>query len=246
VKAGQPKRTHKAYYVKAKAKDGLSGLCALCAASRPVNGGTRRHSAPILGKQWERLYILILKGEAMPDVVPQEIIENRIFIIRGKKVMIDLDLAALYGAPTKALNQAVKRNVNRFPEDFMFQLDKTEKNQLVTNCDRFTKLKHSVSCPYAFTENGVAMLSSVLNSETAVMVNIQIMRAFTRLRNLVADNSGVRKAIADIEKRLNIHDRQIQIAFDALKSLFQPKPLLPHKHYSPEDEKKMGFGKGKK
>lgn len=182
----------------------------------------------------------------MTYVVRQEIIEDRIFIIRGKRVMIDLDLAALYGVPTKALNQAVKRNVNRFPGDFMFQLDKTEKNQLVTNCDRFAKLKHSLSCPYAFTENGVAMLSSVLNSETAVMVNIQIMRAFTRLRNLVADNSNVRKAIANIEKRLNVHDRQIQIAFDALKSLFQPVPVLPHKHYSPEEGKKMGFGKGKK
>jgi hypothetical protein len=185
----------------------------------------------------------------MPDIVPQEIIENRIFIIRGKKVMIDLDLAALYSVTTKALNQAVKRNMNRFPEDFMFQLDNTEKNQLVTNCDRFTKLKHTRSCPYAFTENGVAMLSSVLNSETAVMVNIQIMRAFTRLRNLVADNSEVRKAIVNIEKRLNIHDRQIQIAFDALKSLLQPKPvpqIAPAKHYSPEDGKKMGFGKDKK
>lgn len=106
----------------------------------------------------------------------------------------------------------------------MFQLDEVEKDQLVTNCDRFAVLKHSSSNPYAFTENGVAMLSSVLNSETAVMVNIQIMRAFSRLRNLVADNSEVRKAIVNIEKRLDIHDRQIQIAFDALKSLLQPKP----------------------
>lgn len=161
--------------------------------------------------------------------------------------MIDHDLAALYGVPTKALNQAVKRNVNRFPDDFMFQLDKSEKDQLVTNCDRFATLKHSPSCPYGFTENGVAMLSSVLNSESAVMVNIQIMRAFTRLRNLVADNSKIREAIVNIEKRLNIHDRQIQVAFEALKSLFQPNPPLPHKHYSPPDgEKQMGFGKGKK
>jgi hypothetical protein len=90
------------------------------------------------------------------------------------------------------------------------------------------------------------MLSSVLNSETAAMVNVQIMRAFTRLRNLVADNSEVRKAIVNIEKRLNIHDRQIQIAFDALKSLLQPAPMLPHKHYSPDGEKKMGFCKGRK
>lgn len=182
----------------------------------------------------------------MPDLIPQEMIENRIFLLRGRKVMIDYDLAALYSVPTKALNQAVKRNANRFPNDFMFQLDKVEKDQLVTNCDRFATLKHSSSSPYAFTENGVAMLSSVLNSETAVMVNIQIMRAFTRLRNLVADNSEVRKAIVNIEKRLDVHDRQIQIAFDALKSLLQPVPVLPHRHYSPEEGKKMGFGRGRK
>jgi hypothetical protein len=106
----------------------------------------------------------------------------------------------------------------------MFQLEKTEKDELVTICDRFAKWKQSSTCPYAFTENGAAMLSSVLNSETAVMVNVQIMRAFTRLRNLVADNSEVRKAIVNIEKVPNIHDRQIQIAFDALKSLLQPAP----------------------
>ena len=182
----------------------------------------------------------------MPDMLPQAIIENRIFVIRGKKVMVDIDLATLYGVPTKALNQAVKRNGKRFPEDFMFQLEKIEKDELVTICDRFAKWKHSSTCPYAFTENGVAMLSSVLNSETAAMVNVQIMRAFTRLRNLVADNSEVRKAIVNIEKRLNIHDRQIQIAFDALKSLLQPAPMLPHKYYSPDGEKKMGFCKGRK
>lgn len=185
----------------------------------------------------------------MPDILPPEIIENRIFLIRGKRVMIDHDLATLYSVPTKALNQAVKRNIKRFPEDFMFQLEKTEKNELVTICDRFANWKHSSTCPYAFTENGVAMLSSVLNSETAVLVNIQIMRAFTRLRNLVADNSEIRKAITNIEKRLNVHDRQIQIAFDALKSLVGPRPapvLAPVKHYSPDEEKKMGFGKGKK
>jgi hypothetical protein len=103
--------------------------------------------------------------------------------------------------------------------------------------------------PYVFTEQGVAMLSGVLNSDRAVMVNIQIMRAFVKIRNLVADNSEVRKAIVNIEKRLNVHDRQIQIAFDALKSLLQPKPapqIVPMKHYSPEDGKKMGFGKVKK
>jgi hypothetical protein len=183
----------------------------------------------------------------MQETIPQVTIESRIYLIRDKKVMLDRDLAALYGVSTKVLNQAVKRNEKRFPDDFMFQLTAIEeehlRSQIVTsNMGRGGRRY----LPYAFTENGVSMLSTVLNSETAVMVNIQIMRAFVRLRNLVADNSGVRKAIADIEKRLNIHDRQIQIAFDALKSLFQPKPELPQNHYSPEGGKKMGFGKGRK
>jgi hypothetical protein len=183
----------------------------------------------------------------MQEIMPQVTIESKIHLIRGKKVMIDRDLAALYEVETRTLNQAVQRNLIRFPEDFMFQLSKEEfdnlKSQIV-----ISNLGHGGRryLPYAFTENGVAMLSSVLNSNTAVLVNIQIMRAFTRLRNLVADNSEIRKAIVNIEKRLNVHDRQIQIAFEALKSLLQPAPALPHKHYSPDGEKKMGFGREKK
>jgi len=182
----------------------------------------------------------------MSDIFPQEIIENRIFELRGKKVMIDYDLASLYGVPTKALNQAVKRNDKRFPDDFMFQLGKEEKDQLVTICDRFTKLRHSSVCPYAFTENGVAMLSSVLNSDAAVMVNIQIIRAFVKLRTVISENKDLQKVIQHIERRLDIHDRQIQVAFAALKNLLQPSMAISKKHYSPEDEKKMGFGKEKK
>jgi hypothetical protein len=183
----------------------------------------------------------------MPDIVPEEIIENRIYSLRGKKVMLDRDLATLYGVTTSNLNKAVKRNLKRFPEDFMFKL--TDEEALSLSRFQIGILKRGQNIkylPYVFTEQGVAMLSGVLNSDRAVMVNVQIMRAFMRIRNLVTDNSEIRKAILNIERRLNIHDRQIQIAFDALKNLFQPKPALPHKHYSPEDGKKMGFGKGKK
>jgi len=182
----------------------------------------------------------------MQEIIPQVSIESRIHFVRGKKVILDRDLAELYGVQAKVLNQAVKRNIGRFPEDFMFQLTieeaESSRSQFVT-LKRGQNIKY---LPFAFTEQGVAMLSSVLNSERAVKINIQIMRAFVKIRNLVADNSEVRKAIVNIEKRLNIHDRQIQIAFDALKSLLQPAPMLPHKHYSPDGEKKMGFGKGKK
>lgn len=159
--------------------------------------------------------------------------------------MLDRDLAELYGVTTGNFNKAVKRNLKRFPNDFMFQLSVDELKNLIFQNGR-SSWGGTRKLPYAFTENGVAMLSGILNSDRAIQVNIQIMRAFVKIRNLVADNSEVRKAIVNIEKRLNIHDRQIQIAFDALKSLLQPVPALPHKHYSPEGEKKMGFGKGKK
>lgn len=130
--------------------------------------------------------------------------------------MLDRDLAVLYDVTTGNLNKAVKRNRARFPEDFMFQLTKEEGLTLSSFQNGILKRGQNIKyLPYVFTEQGVAMLSSVLNSERAVMVNIQIMRAFVRIRNLVADNTDVRKAIANMEKRLDVHDRQIQIAFDA-------------------------------
>jgi 3-dehydroquinate dehydratase len=116
------------------------------------------------------------------EIVPQDSIEQKIFLLRGQKVMLDRDLAGLYGVKTKRLNEQVKRNRKRFPEDFMFQLTTGEKEQLVANCDRFKALKHSTINPYAFTEQGVAMLSSALTSDRAIQVNIQIMRVFSRLR----------------------------------------------------------------
>ncbi len=184
----------------------------------------------------------------MPDKLPEETIVNRIHVLRGKKVMIDRDLAALYQVETAQLKRAVRRNIDRFPEDFMFELSKDELE--ILRCQFGTSSWGGERyLPFAFTEQGVAMLSTVLNSKRAILVNIQIMRAFVRMRNLVAENSEVRKAIVNIEKRLNVHDRQIQIAFDALKSLLGPKPapqIAPVKHYSPDDGKKMGFGKGKK
>ena len=129
-------------------------------------------------------------------LVPTEAIETRIFLIRGKKVMINTDLAKLYKVQTKVLNQSVKRNIKRFPEDFMFQLTKEEKEEVVTNCDHLSKLRFSPVLPYVFTEQGVAMLSSVLNSERAIMVNIQIMRTFTKLREF-AEAFGGEKALID-------------------------------------------------
>jgi hypothetical protein len=182
----------------------------------------------------------------MADIVAQEVIENKIHVIRGKKVMLDRDLAELYGVTTGNLNKAMKRNMARFPDDFMFQLTPEETKNLMFQIGR-SSWGGTRKPGYAFTENGVAMLSSVLSSERAIQINIQIMRAFVRMRNLIADNTELRKAIEHTERRLDVHDRQIQIAFAALKSIMQPKPEtppeMPQTEQLPKKERKMGFGK---
>jgi hypothetical protein len=166
----------------------------------------------------------------MSDIVPIEVITNRIFEIRGHKVMIDADLAALYEVPTKALNQAVKRNPARFPNDFMFQLTSIERDELVTKCDRLTKLKHSSAMPYVFTESGVAMLSSVLNSERAVLINVEIVRAFIRLRQMLKDHDTLRFAIEGLERRVDSSERNIHLALNLLQQvLFPPEQPVPKK-----------------
>ena len=126
-----------------------------------------------------------------------------IFSFQGKKVMIDNDLALLYGVSTKVLKQQVKRNISRFPTDFMFELNEVERNELVTNCDRLSNLKHSSVLPMAFTEQGVAMLSSVLRSEAAIQINIEIMRAFARLRSILRENQDLKREIGELDKKLN-------------------------------------------
>jgi len=161
-----------------------------------------------------------------------ERIENKILLIRGQKVMIDKDLAELYGVRTKVLNQAVRRNVERFPEDFMFRLTKQEKDQLVTICDQFNSLKHSTSKPYAFTEQGVAMLSSVLKSKRAVMVNVQIMRAFTKFRRFLASHDEIARQLKDLKSKYKKHDVEISVIFDAIRKMI---------NYEEKPKNKMGF-----
>src|SRR3972149_8832881 len=154
------------------------------------------------------------------EIVPQQVIESKIFIIRGKKVMLDKDLAVLYGVETKMLNRAVKRNIERFPKDFMFQLTKEEYVELLRY--QFGTLKrgeHSKYLPYVFAENGVAMLSSVLNSKRAIQVNIQIMRTFTKIREMLATHKELRQKIGEIEKK---YDHQFKIVFDVIKCLIEP------------------------
>ena len=177
------------------------------------------------------------------SIIPADVVISRIFFLRGDKVLLDRDLAELYGVSTKVLNQAVKRNRRRFPPDFMFKLTKNEKAELVTNCDRFKTLKHSSALPTAFTEQGVAMLSSVLNSERAIEVNISIMRVFVRLRKLVASNASLARKLAELEDKLGQHDEQIQAVFEAIRQLMTP-PDPPKKRIGFEvSEPKAKYGK---
>jgi hypothetical protein len=156
------------------------------------------------------------------ELIPAERIESRIFMIRGQKVMVDRDLAELYNVPTKRLNEQIKRNAKRFPADFMFRLSKSEKERLVANCDRFRPLKHSTSFPYVFTEHGIAMLSSVLNSDRAIMVNIAIVRAFIRLRRILSSHKELARQVVDLEKKYSKHEIEITAVFNLLKKLMGP------------------------
>ncbi len=138
----------------------------------------------------------------MNDLIEIQAIQNRIFTIRGHRVMIDRDLAELYGVETKQLNQAVKRNIERFPDDFMFQLNDNEQKELVTNCDHLKTLKFSSKNSYVFTEHGVTMLSGVLHSKRAIEINIQVVRAFIALRQFAIEQKEVTKRLTDLENYL--------------------------------------------
>ena len=158
-------------------------------------------------------------------MVPVGRIEKRILLIRGEKVIVDADLAEFYGVLTKRLNEQVKRNKDRFPVDFMFQLSAEEKSEVVANCDHLSKLKYSSSLPYVFTEHGAIMAASVLNSARAVEVSVFIVRAFVKLRRMIAENKELSRKIVQIERHLADHDNQIMELVKAIKQLLKPDPL---------------------
>ncbi len=160
----------------------------------------------------------------------QEIIERRIYYIRGRKVMLDHDLASIYQITTKVLNQAVKRNLKRFPPDFMFRLTAQEKKEVVTNCDHLKLLKFSPAKPFAFTEMGVAMLSSVLNSDRAIQANIEIMRTFTKIRALFGRHKDLENRLNQLEKK---YDDKFKVVFDAIRQIISPETR--------ERKKEIGF-----
>jgi hypothetical protein len=172
-------------------------------------------------------------------------IEGCIFLIRGQKVILDSDLADLYGVETKALKRAVRRNRARFPEDFMFQLNNQEFIRLrCQNGTSKTGRGGSRYLPYAFTEQGVAMLSGVLTSPRAIKVNIEIMRAFIRLRQLLGTHKELARKLAELEQHLRHHDEQIQAIFDAIRQLMAAPEKPPKKIGFHLRERRAAYGRG--
>jgi hypothetical protein len=163
----------------------------------------------------------------MSDMIPQEVIENKIYLIRGHKVMLSTDLARLYGVPAMRLNEQVKRNIKRFPADFMFQLRDEEYKILKSQIAISSWGGARRANPYAFTEQGVAMLSGVLNSERAIWVNIAIMRAFVRLKAVLATHKELAHKLNELERKIEKHDEDICAIFEAIRRLMAPPPERP-------------------
>ncbi len=176
------------------------------------------------------------------EMLTDNIIEDRIFTIRGQKVMIDRDLAELYEIKTMVLNQAVKRNFKRFPNDFMFKLTDSELQELITNCDRFKSLKHSPTTPNVFTEQGVAMLSSILNSDRAIAINIAIIRTFVKLRQYMLIQKTENKEIQELKQMLMLHIENSDKKFaEHDETINRIITVLNNLIEKPRETKKIGF-----
>lgn len=155
-------------------------------------------------------------------LIPAEKINRAILIIHGHKVILDSDLAEIYGVKTSRLNEQVKRNKNRFPNDFMFQLTSQEKQEVIANCDHLEKLKFSRTNPYAFTEHGTIMLASVLHTSTAIETSVLIVRAFVKLRELLSTHKELEQKILELESK---YDKQFKLIFEAIRELMQQEQL---------------------
>ena len=165
-------------------------------------------------------------------MVSIERVEKTILLVRGQRVILDSDLAKLYGVTTKRLNEQIKRNRKRFPDDFMFQLTAEEKTKVVANCDHLSKLKFSKTLPYAFTERGAIMAATVLNTQRAIETSIFVVRAFIKLREMVATHKKLADKLEELEQHLREHDQQIQAIVEAIRQLM----TLPEK-----TRKQIGF-----
>jgi len=184
----------------------------------------------------------VAESEAQPGtadktgyLVPAERIDSAILEIRGQKVILDYDLAAVYGVTTRRLKEQVRRNLDRFPADFVFELTLDEQDELVAKCDRLAALKHSSTPPFAFTEHGAVMVASVLKTRRAVEVSVFVIREFVRMRRMLVDQRRLALKLAEIEAKLASHDKSFQVVFDALRRLMQPPAPEPKK-------RRIGFG----
>ena len=172
--------------------------------------------------------------EGQKAIIPIGQIEQRILLIRGQRVMLDADLAMLYGVPTRVLNQAVRRNLKRFPQDFMFKLTQPEKNEVITICDHLKNLKYAKALPNAFTEHGAIMAASVLNTERAVQISVFVVRAFVKLREMLSTHKELAHKLAALERKLQNHDESIRSLVVAIRQLMRPPEPEPPK-------KRIGF-----
>jgi len=179
----------------------------------------------------------------MTSIISTESIVNKIVFLRGEKVLLDRDLAELYDVETKQLKRAVRRHISRFPGDFMFELTKNEYDSLRYQFGTLKRGEHSKYSPFAFTEQGVAMLSSVLNSERAIEMNIAIMRAFVHLRKMIASHDELAQKLAELEQHLEGHDEQIQAIFEAIQQLITPPEKTRKKIGFVVKEKRAAYGR---
>ncbi len=168
-----------------------------------------------------------------PSIIPASSIANQILLLRNHRVLIDADLAALYGVTTKRLNEQVKRNIERFPADFMFQLTADEKEQVVASCDHLTNLKYSRTNPYAFTEHGAIMAASILNTPRAIEVSVLVVRTFVKLRQMMSTHKELRHRLIELEHRLDGHDETLQTLVSAIRQLMDPP--------TPKKKRSIGF-----
>ena len=174
-----------------------------------------------------------MKKTTAAELIPRAAIENKILLIRGKKVMLDRDLAELYEVKTKQLTRQVRRNITRFPGDFMFRLTMDEYKSLRRQFGTLKRGQHSKYLPCVFTEQGVAMLSSILNSERAIQVNIAIMRVFVRLKEIISTHKELAHRLMELERRMEKKDEEIKVIFNVIRELMEPPSKKP--------KRKIGF-----
>ena len=173
------------------------------------------------------------------SLVPNELIASRILLIRNQKVMIDSDIAELYGVTTKRLNQQVNRNINRFPKHFMFELTEEEKQEVVANCNHLNKLKFSPVLPKVFTEHGIMMLANVLRSEQATTMSIKIIEIFIKMREVLTTHKDLLLKLQEIQQKVSSHDDQIMLIFEYIKQFEETK----QQQLEQKNRKKIGYKK---